>query len=79
LSASALDVVSERQAGAIERIAQQLQQPVTHGVSLDRRDGRRFHPDAQTVIGWLEQVGLTVQAVERPLSGHCFVRARRDD
>ena len=37
------------------------------------------HPDARTVIGWLEQAGLTVQAVERPLRGHCFVRALRSD
>ena len=37
------------------------------------------HPDAQTVTDWLEQAGLTVQAVERPLPGHCFVRAVRDD
>jgi ubiquinone/menaquinone biosynthesis C-methylase UbiE len=35
------------------------------------------HPDARTVIEWLEEAGLTVQAVERPLRGHCFVRARR--
>jgi len=36
------------------------------------------HPDAQTVIGWLEQAGFTVQAVERPLHRHCFVRALRE-
>ncbi len=35
------------------------------------------HPDARTVTGWLEQAGLTVQAAERPFSGHCFVRALR--
>lgn len=35
------------------------------------------HPDAETVVGWLERVGLTVQAVERPLPRHCFIRAVR--
>jgi SAM-dependent methyltransferase len=37
------------------------------------------HPDARKVIGWLEQAGLTVRDVARPLPGHCFVRALRDD
>ena len=36
------------------------------------------HPDARTVTGWLERAALTVHAVERPVCGHCFVRAIRD-
>jgi SAM-dependent methyltransferase len=35
------------------------------------------HPDAATVAGWLEGAGLAVHAIERPLPGHCFVRAGR--
>jgi SAM-dependent methyltransferase len=35
------------------------------------------HPDAETVVGWLEQAGFHVEDVQRPLPGSCFVRARR--
>jgi len=34
------------------------------------------HPDAATVEAWLRAAGLAVEAVQRPLSGHCFIRAR---
>ncbi|MGI8780771.1 MAG: methyltransferase domain-containing protein [Solirubrobacteraceae bacterium] len=34
------------------------------------------HPDAGTISGWLRDAGLTIEAVERPLPGHCFIRAR---
>lgn len=34
------------------------------------------HPNADTVVGWMQEVGLTVEATERPLPGHCFIRAR---
>jgi len=33
------------------------------------------HPDGETVAGWLEQAGLTVDTLERPLDNHCFIRA----
>jgi SAM-dependent methyltransferase len=33
------------------------------------------HPDAATIERWLSAAGLSVQAVERPLAGHCFIRA----
>jgi len=36
-----------------------------------------IHPDAATVTGWLEDAGMAVHAVERPLRGHCFLRAVR--
>jgi SAM-dependent methyltransferase len=34
------------------------------------------HPAADTISGWLRAAGLRVEAVERPLAGHCFIRAR---
>ena len=34
------------------------------------------HVDAAAVTAWLQAAGLTVEATERPLPGHCFVRAR---
>jgi len=34
------------------------------------------HPDAATIQRWLGAAGLRVEAVERPLAGHCFIRAR---
>ena len=36
------------------------------------------HPDARTVTGWLQQAGLTVDAIDRSMPGHCFLRARRE-
>jgi SAM-dependent methyltransferase len=36
-----------------------------------------MHPDAALVEGWMDAAGLAVEAVERPLPGHCFIRARR--
>ncbi len=35
------------------------------------------HPDADTISRWLQTAGLTVDAVARPLVGHCFIRALR--
>ena len=35
------------------------------------------HPDAAQITRWLGAAGLTVEAVDRPLPGHCFIRARR--
>jgi len=35
------------------------------------------HPDAATIEGWLRAAGMTIEATERPLPGHCFIRARR--
>ncbi len=35
------------------------------------------HPDAAMVSGWLRDAGLTIVDTERPLPGHCFIRARR--
>jgi hypothetical protein len=35
------------------------------------------HPDATTIEGWLTAAGLEVEAVERPLANHCFIRAVR--
>jgi len=37
------------------------------------------HPDAPAITGWLDAAGLAVEAVDRPLPGHCFIRARRRD
>jgi SAM-dependent methyltransferase len=34
------------------------------------------HPDADTIAGWLRDAGMTVDALQRPLPGHCFIRAR---
>ena len=36
-----------------------------------------LHPDAPTIETWLREAGLEVEATERPLPGHCFIRARR--
>ncbi|HEV2060662.1 MAG TPA: methyltransferase domain-containing protein [Solirubrobacteraceae bacterium] len=37
------------------------------------------HPDAPAIMGWLGAAGLTIEAVDRPIPGHCFIRARRRD
>jgi SAM-dependent methyltransferase len=36
-----------------------------------------MHPDAGLVEEWMVAAGLAVDAIERPLPGHCFIRARR--
>ena len=36
-----------------------------------------MHLDEPTVSRWLRDAGLVVDAVERPLLGHCFLSARR--
>ncbi len=36
------------------------------------------HPDAPAIEGWLRAAGLTIEATERPLAAHGFVRARRE-
>jgi len=36
-----------------------------------------MHPDAALVEQWMVAAGLEVEAIERPLPGHCFIRARR--
>jgi SAM-dependent methyltransferase len=35
------------------------------------------HPDPNTISGWLRAAALRVEAVERPLAGHAFIRAVR--
>lgn len=35
------------------------------------------HPDGETIVRWLAAAALAVEATERPLPGHCFIRARR--
>jgi SAM-dependent methyltransferase len=35
------------------------------------------HPDATAIEGWLRDAHLTIEATERPLAGHCLIRARR--
>ncbi len=37
------------------------------------------HPDAPAIMHWLDAAGLTVEAVDRPMPDHCFIRARRPD
>lgn len=37
------------------------------------------HPGAPEIVGWLVAAGLTVEAVDRPMPGHCFIRARRPE
>jgi len=36
-----------------------------------------MHPDAALVEQWMLAAGLAIDAIERPLPGHCFIRARR--
>lgn len=35
------------------------------------------HPDALLIEQWMREAGLEIDAIERPLPGHCFIRARR--
>lgn len=51
---------------------------MTFAVPAGAIDAFHFaHPDAPAIEGWLRAASLTIEATERPLPGHCFVRARR--
>lgn len=67
-SAPAQDVMTVQTPGAT----------MTFEVPAGAIDAFHFsHPDAPAIEGWLRAAGLTIEATERPIASHCFVRARR--